>query len=79
VFESYGRVFRENEELFNDTSWFAVMVGQGWFPRATTRWSTSWASTNCARMADIKAVIAKSAEVMPGHFEFIKANCDAMA
>jgi tryptophan halogenase len=32
-----------------------------------------------ARMADIKGVIARSAEVMPGHFEFIKANCDAMA
>ncbi|MEZ5946259.1 MAG: tryptophan 7-halogenase [Hyphomonas sp.] len=28
LFRSYGRVFRENEELFNDTSWFAVMIGQ---------------------------------------------------
>jgi tryptophan halogenase len=33
VFKSYGRVFRENEELFNDTSWFAVMIGQGIEPR----------------------------------------------
>jgi hypothetical protein len=28
IFRSRGRVFRENEELFNDTSWFAVMIGQ---------------------------------------------------
>jgi tryptophan halogenase len=32
-----------------------------------------------ARMAEIKSVIAKSAEVMPGHMEFIRDNCDAMA
>ncbi|MFN3312961.1 MAG: tryptophan halogenase family protein, partial [Hyphomonas sp.] len=33
LFESHGRIFRENDELFNDTSWFAVMIGQGLRPR----------------------------------------------
>jgi tryptophan halogenase len=80
VFESYGRIFRENEELFNDTSWFAVMVGQGLVPKGYDPMVDVMGVDELRkRMADIKAVIAKSAEVMPGHFEFIKANCDAMA
>jgi tryptophan halogenase len=80
VFESYGRIFRENEELFNDTSWFAVMVGQGITPKGYDPMVDVMDVDELRkRMADIKAVIAKSAEVMPGHFEFIKANCDAMS
>lgn len=29
MFRSSGRIFRENNELFTETSWLAVMVGQG--------------------------------------------------
>jgi len=80
VFESYGRIFRENEELFNDTSWFAVMVGQGLRPKGYDPMVEVMSEDELRkRMAEIKSVIARSAEVMPGHFEFIKANCDAMA
>jgi len=80
VFESYGRIFRENEELFNDTSWFAVMVGQGLVPKGYDPMvDVMDVGELRKRMAEIKAVIAKSTELMPGHFEFIKANCDAMS
>ena len=80
VFESYGRIFRENEELFNDTSWFSVMIGQGLRPKGYDPMVDVMSVEELrARMADIKSVIARSAEVMPGHFDFIKANCDAMA
>ncbi|WP_419252179.1 tryptophan halogenase family protein [Caulobacter sp. ErkDOM-YI] len=79
MFESHGRTFRENDELFNDTSWFAVMVGQGLLPGGYDPMVEVMSDEELLRrMADIKAVIAKSAEVMPGHFEFIRANCDAM-
>jgi tryptophan halogenase len=79
VFESYGRIFRENEELFNDTSWFAVMVGQGLVPKGYDPMVDVMSVDELRkRMAEIKAVVAKSADVMPGHFAFIKANCDAM-
>jgi len=79
MFESYGRIFRENDELFNDTSWFAVMVGQGLLPKGYDPMVDVMSNEELVRrMADIKSVIAKSAEVMPGHFEFIRANCDAM-
>ncbi|HQR88289.1 MAG TPA: tryptophan 7-halogenase, partial [Caulobacter sp.] len=80
VFESYGRIFRENEELFNDTSWFAVMVGQGIVPKGYDPMVDVMSDDELRRrMAEIRSVIAKSAEVMPGHMAFIRANCDAMA
>jgi len=79
VFESYGRIFRENEELFNDTSWFAVMVGQGVVPKGYDPMVDVMSDDELRRrMAEIRSVIARSAEVMPGHMAFIRANCDAM-
>ncbi|ALL12549.1 tryptophan halogenase family protein [Caulobacter henricii] len=79
LFQSHGRIFRENEELFNDTSWFAVMVGQGLLPGGYDPMVEVMGDEELVRrMADIKAVIARSAEVMPDHFDFIRANCDAM-
>jgi len=80
LFESYGRIFRENEELFNDTSWFSVMVGQGLRPRGYDPMVDVMPVEELrARMADIRTVIARSAEVMPDHRAFIRDHCDAMA
>jgi tryptophan halogenase len=73
-------VFRENEELFNDTSWFAVMIGQGLEPRGHDPMADVMSADELrAKMANIRAVIAKSAEVMPDHTDaFIAANCAAI-
>jgi tryptophan 7-halogenase len=78
LFRGSGRVFRENEELFNDTSWFAVFVGQGIIPESYDPMVDSMDEALFReRMAEIKAVIARSAEVMPDHLEFIRENCAA--
>jgi tryptophan halogenase len=78
VFRSHGRAFRENEELFNDTSWFAVMHGQlmkpqGFDPVAEVM---SLDETR-ARLAHIREAIANSADYMPKHRDFIQENCAA--
>ena len=79
VFKSYGRVFRENEELFNDTSWFAVMIGQGLEPRGHDPMADVMSDDELrAKMKGIHGVIAKSAEVMPDHMTFIADNCAAI-
>ena len=79
VFKSYGRVFRENEELFNDTSWFAVMIGQGLEPRGYDPMAGVMSDDELrAKMKGIHGVIAKSAEVMPDHMKFIADNCAAV-
>jgi tryptophan halogenase len=79
VFKSYGRVFRENEELFNDTSWFAVMVGQGLEPRGHDPMADVMSDDALrAGWPTSTRVIAKSAEVMPDHMRFIADNCAAV-
>jgi tryptophan halogenase len=78
LFESRGRVFRENEELFNDTSWFAVMIGQGLRPRGHDPMADIMPLDELrARMSHIKSVIAKCAETMPTHRDYIARHCAA--
>jgi tryptophan halogenase len=78
VFEAHGRVFRENEELFNDTSWFAVLTGQGVKPRAYDPMVDVMSDDELRRrLASIRSSIAKSAELMPMHWDFIAQNCAA--
>ncbi|USQ94872.1 tryptophan halogenase family protein [Caulobacter sp. RL271] len=78
LFRGSGRVFRENEELFNDTSWFAVFIGQGIVPESWDPMADAMdEGLFRARMAEIKAVIARSAQAMPGHMDFIAENCAA--
>lgn len=78
VFENAGRTFRENEELFNDTSWFAVMAGQGLQPRTYDPVANllTLAETR-ERLAQIRDTVAAAAEYMPTHRDFIAANCAA--
>ena len=78
LFQSRGRIFRENAELFNDTSWFAVMMGQGLKPRGHDPMADVMPLDELrARFANMKSVIAKSVDVMPTHREFIAQNCAA--
>ncbi|MFN4098077.1 MAG: tryptophan 7-halogenase, partial [Sphingomonas sp.] len=78
VFESSGRCFREHEELFNDTSWFAVMVGQGmrWSRHDPVAELLTLAETR-DRLAHIASAVAKSVDYMPDHAEYIRQNCAA--
>ncbi len=78
VYENTGRTFRENDELFNDTSWFAVMVGQQMMPRTfdPVAQLLPLAETQ-ERLDQIKGAVAASADYMPVHNDFIRENCAA--
>jgi tryptophan halogenase len=77
-FADYGRTFRDDDELFNETSWFAVMMGQGLQPRTSDPVAEviSLEETRM-RLAHIRETIAASVEVMPHHSAFIARNCAA--
>ncbi|MEJ0061493.1 MAG: tryptophan halogenase family protein [Terricaulis sp.] len=78
IFKSHGRVFRENEELFNDTSWFAVMIGQGLWPDAYDPMATVMDPQDLrTRLDSIRATIANSVARMSTHHDFIRQNCAA--
>jgi tryptophan 7-halogenase len=78
VFNSNGRCFRENDELFNDTSWFAVMHGQKLVPQRNDPVAELLdMETTRGRLGHIRSAIAKSLDLMPEHRAFIGEHCAA--
>lgn len=78
LFKSYGRIFRENDELFNDTSWFSVMIGQRLRPDAYDPVAEVQSAAETAeRIGKIKSAIDASADYMPLHADFINQHCRA--
>jgi tryptophan halogenase len=79
MFRSSGRVFREHEELFTETSWLSVLVGQGipaggYHPVADI---LSDAET-LDRLAHIREVVARTAAQMPTQEAFLEMNGSAI-
>ena len=73
MFRRNGRVFREHNELFTETSWLSVMVGQGvvaggYHPAADILPDEE----TLTRLAHIREVIANTAELMPTQDEFLR-------
>jgi tryptophan halogenase len=76
VFLNNGRTFREHEELFNDTSWFAVLGGQCGKPRSYDPVADLLSLEETQkRLEQIRGAIAKSADYMSNHREFIEQHC----
>src|SRR5207302_1611603 len=61
LFKNNGRTFRENEELFTSTSWFAVLMGQGLKPGSYDRVvdALSFAETK-KRVDELQQVVINS-------------------
>jgi tryptophan 7-halogenase len=72
LYKDSGRIFRIDNELFNETSWLAVMHGQGLrsegYHPLVDRMSTSLIDE---RLSHIASVINKSASLLPEHAHFI--------
>lgn len=75
-FRSRGRVFRYEDELFQDTSWIAVLLGQGIRPaRHDPITETVPLEATRQRLHQLKALIRQGVGQMPTHEGFITANC----
>jgi tryptophan halogenase len=78
VFGANGRIFREGNELFTETSWLSVMVGQGveaggYHPAADL---LSDAET-LTRLQHIRQVIADTASLLPHQDDHLRQiGCD---
>jgi tryptophan halogenase len=78
LFKESGRVFRENDELFNQSSWISVMIGQGLMPESYHPMADMLEQSEIdRRLAHVQQVIEQSVDRMPTHEEFIKQNCQA--
>jgi len=72
MFEANGRIFREHDELFTETSWLSVMVGQGieagaYHPAADLLPDEE----TLTRLRHIREVIAATADALPTQAEFL--------
>ena len=78
LFRSHGRVVRENEELFAESSWIQVLLGQGIVPRSYHPMADGFGDDETRRMvAGVRRVLDSCAAAMPSHAEFIARHCDA--
>ncbi|PSJ38463.1 tryptophan halogenase family protein [Allosphingosinicella deserti] len=73
MFRRNGRVFREHEELFTETSWLSVMVGQGieangYHPTADLLPDDE----TLRRLAHVRRVVQQTADMMPTQFDFLE-------
>jgi tryptophan halogenase len=73
MFRRNGRIFREQNELFTETSWLSVMVGQGieaggYHPAADLLPDDE----TLHRLDHIRQVVANTAEAMPSQAEFLR-------
>ncbi len=80
MFRSSGRVIREHNELFTETSWLSVMAGQGivaggWHPAAEMLDEAELLH----RLGHVRQVIAQAVAQMPTQGEFLRTNGSAIA
>jgi tryptophan halogenase len=78
LFRSKGRVLRWQEDLFTEDSWIAVMLGQGIVPSGYDPLVDSLPLEKLRQFVrHIKDVVAKTAQAMPTHENFITRLRDA--
>jgi tryptophan 7-halogenase len=76
IFQSHGRIFRERDELFAETSWFAVMFGQGIRPRSYDPLVDILPEDELrTRFALIRGAVTNAVDQMTTHSEFLERNC----
>ena len=78
LFRANGRLFRYNEELFTETGWLQVLIGQGMEPNGYHPLANAPGDEAIDKyLASIEEVIAAKVNRMPDHADFIRKHCSA--
>ncbi len=78
LWSAAGRFFKDGEELFADESWIQVLIGQGAIPAGYDPFVDLRPDEEVVKyLNDISRVIGKCVAAMPGHGQYIEANCKA--
>ena len=76
LFKSGGKIFRDNNELFSEPSWVAVLIGQGLVPEGYHPYVDNMSDKEVQDlMVSVKAGIAKLVALQPAHHEYIEQLC----
>jgi tryptophan halogenase len=78
LFRTRGKVARQEGHLFSDSSWIAVLLGQGIVP---ARWDPLAETVPIAdlqrKATELRDNLHRAIARMPTHAEFIEKNCKA--
>ncbi|MEJ2401186.1 MAG: tryptophan 7-halogenase [Xanthomonadales bacterium] len=78
LFARGGKIFRDDNELFSEPSWTAVLVGQGMVPQRWHPFADTIRDAEVVQMlARIKGRIANHVDRQPSHQEYIAHCCKA--
>ncbi|MEO8673607.1 MAG: tryptophan halogenase family protein [Tahibacter sp.] len=78
LFRETGRIFREHEELFTESSWIQVLLGQNVMPRAYHPMVDLLSQDELVHLvSSTRGVLDRAAQVVTGHREFIAKHCAA--
>ncbi|MGN6376616.1 MAG: tryptophan halogenase family protein [Sphingomonas sp.] len=73
MFRANGRIFREHNELFTETSWLSVMAGQGIQPESYHPLAdTIGDQETLERLRHIRQVITDTAQAMPRQLDYLR-------
>jgi len=79
LFRLNGQIFREDDELFTETSWAAVMMGQGIAMGGHNAMADGLKEPATAKEMDaIEQSIRFVVQHMPGHGEYLSKYCPAV-
>ncbi len=78
LFKQSGRLYHEQEDLFTDSSWLQVMLGQGITPQGYHPAADMVDQASFDQMmGDIRTLVRQAADKLPTHEAFIAQNCAA--
>jgi tryptophan halogenase len=78
LFAANGVIYRDQEDLFTESSWLQVMLGQGIEPRGYHPMADQLPEGDLAGfLSDLNSVIARAVDAMPTHEDYIAAHCAA--
>lgn len=76
-FRRSGRLVQRDADLFGPPSWLAVHIGQGNMPQGTDPLLPLRGVDHADYLKKLEAALARAAETMPGHGEYIARHCAA--
>ena len=75
LFAETGHIYREIDDIFRESSWVQVMIGQGLIPRDYHRMADKLTSEKLDQfLSDVDALIDQTVAPLPTHAEFIAQN-----
>jgi tryptophan halogenase len=78
-FRRNGRLVQRDADLFGPPSWLAVHIGQGNLPQGTDPLLPLRGTDHAEYLRKLEGALARAAEAMPDHGDYIAKNCAASA